>query len=158
MSPQFFLDTAVLRRQRRVILSALSSYLPAAAIMISLTTWVAARNDGAWPAILIGLAAVQLSYFAFVCLYQTFATERMLRRAGTPAGTLTITASGADDGLRSWAWADVERVRAYRTSVSHLRIYRRRTGMRRRVVPWRSTVYGVRLDELIAAIDPFVPV
>jgi len=158
MSPQFFLDTAVLRRQRRVILSALSSYVPGAAIMISLTTWVASRNVGTWPAMLIGLAAVQVSYFAFVCLYEAIATERMLRRAGTPTGRLTITASGADDGLRSWAWAEVERVRAYRTSVPHLRIYKRRTGLRRRVGPCRSTVYGVGLDELIAAVDPFVPV
>ncbi|HEX7993235.1 MAG TPA: hypothetical protein VF506_04885 [Streptosporangiaceae bacterium] len=158
MSPQFSLDAAVLRRQRRVILSALSSYLPAAAIMISLTAWVAARNDGAWPPILIGLATVQVCYFAVVCIYQAIGTERMLRRAGTPAGRLTLTGSGADDGQRSWAWPDVERVRAYRTSVPHLRIYMRRTGLRRRVVPCRSTVYGVGVDELIAAFEPFVPI
>jgi hypothetical protein len=82
----------------------------------------------------------------------------MLRRAGTPAGRLTITASGGDDGQRSWAWADVERVRAYRTSVPHLRMYKRWTGLRRRVVRCRSAVYGVALDELIAAVEPFVPV
>lgn len=158
MSTQLALDTAVLRRQQRVILSALFSYLPAAAIVIGLTVWVASRNNVTWPAILIGLAAVQVAYFAFVCGYQAIATARMLRRAGTPAGWLTITASGADDGRHSWAWADVERVRAYRTSAAHLRVYKHRTGLRRRVVPCRSTVYGVGLDHLIAAFEPFVPV
>src|SRR5262245_35178943 len=158
MSPQFSLDTAVLRRQRRVILSALYAYLPAAVIMISLIVWVASRNDGAWPAILIGLATVQVSCFAVACAYQAIGTGRMLRRAGTPAGSLAVAESGADDGRRSWAWSDVERVRAYRTSVPHLRIYLRQTGLRRRVLACRSTVYGVGLDELIAAFEPFVPV
>ncbi len=158
MSPQFSLDTAVLRRQRRVILSALYAYLPAAVIMISLTAWIASRNDGVWPAILIGLATVQVSWFAVACGYQAIGTGRMLRCAGTPAGRLAITESGADDGRRSWAWSEVERVRAYRTSVPHLRIYLRQTGLHRRVQACRSTVYGVGLDELIAAFEPFVPV
>ena len=158
MSRQFALDTAVLRRQRRVIFFALFSYLPGGAVMIGLTAWAASRTDGAWPAILIGLAAVQVCYFAFVCIFQAIAAERMLRRAGTPAGRLTVTASGADDGRRLWAWADVERVRAYRTSVPHLRVYKRRRGLARRVVACRSTIYGVGLDELIAAFDPFVPI
>ncbi|MGN6792133.1 MAG: hypothetical protein ACTHJW_07055 [Streptosporangiaceae bacterium] len=160
MSPQFVLDTAVLRRQRRVILFALITYPPGAVIMIGLTAWIA--RDGALPAIVIGLSAAQVCYFAFICGYQAIATERMLRRAGTAAGELALTESGANDGRRSWAWADVERVRAYRTSVPQLRVYLRRTGpfawLRRRVVACRSTSYGVGLDELIAAFEPFVPV
>ena len=126
--------------------------------MIGLTVWFASDNDGTWAAILLGLAAVQVCYFALVCGYQVITTQRMLRRAGTPPGKLTITTSGADDGQHSWAWADVERVRAYRTSVPHLRIYLHRSGLRRRVVPCRSTVYGVGLDDLIAAFEPFVAV
>jgi hypothetical protein len=155
-----FLETAVLVQDGDFVLfeNVATHGLSAAAIMISLTTWVASRNDGTWPAILIGLAAVRVSYFAFVCLCQAIATERMLRRAGTPAGRLTITASCGDDGQRSWAWADVERVRACRTSVPHLRMYKRWTGLRRRVVRCRSAAYGVALDELIAAVEPFVPV
>lgn len=158
MGAQFTLDTEVLRQQQRVIVRALSAYLPAAVIMLGLTAWVA--GDGAWPAIVVGVCAVQVCYFAFVCAFQAIATRRMLHRAGTAAGRLTLTGSGADDGQRAWAWADVQRVRAYRTSVPHLRVYL--TGplprLRRRVVACRSTIYGVGLDELIAAFEPFTAV
>jgi hypothetical protein len=168
---QFALDTAVLRRKRRTILLALAAYLPGAAIMIALTAWVA--GEVALPAVVIGLSTIQVSYFAFVCAFQAIATEQMLRRSATAAGRLALTASGADDGLRTWAWADVKRVRAYRTSTPHLRVYLRRTGagragqprtgplwtrLRRRVIACSSTVYGVGLDELIAAFEPYVPV
>jgi len=152
MSAPFALDAAVLRRRRRVILLALIVYLPGAVILIGLTAWAVSRGTG--PAILIGLSAIQVCCFAFICACQAIETERMLRRAGTPAGRLTLTATGADDGQRGWNWADVERVRAYRTSVPHLRVYLR---MRGRVV-CRNTIYGVGLDELIAAFEPFGPV
>jgi hypothetical protein len=152
VSAQFVLDAAVLRRQRRVILLALISYLPGAGILIGLTSWAAPHGTAA--AILIGLSAVQACYFALMCAYQAIETQRMLRRAGSPAGRLTLTATSADDGQRSWDWAEVERVRAYRTSVPHLRVYLR---TRRRVV-CRSTIYGVGIDELITAFEPFGPV
>ncbi|MDR2985968.1 MAG: hypothetical protein LBV34_14120 [Nocardiopsaceae bacterium] len=186
MSAQFALDTAVLRRQRRTIFLALAAYLPGAAITIGLTAWVA--GSGALPAIVIGLSAVQVSWFASVCAFQAIATERMLRRSATPAGRLALTASGGDNGRRQWAWADVKRVRAYRTSTPHLRIYLRQarpalkdpavtdpaqtdpaqtdpgpsvtswTGLRRRVIACQSAVYGAGLDELIMAFERYVPV
>ena len=172
MDSQFALDSAALRRQRRVLLLALAAYLPGALVLIVLTVWAASRADDEWLAVLIGLSALQVSYLAFACGYQVLTTRRLLARAGTRAGHLTVGAAGVSDGERSWAWPDVTHVRAYRTSIPHLRVRLRGASLRGRrllaarppgqgscrTITFRSGSYGVGIDDLIAAFAPFAQV
>ncbi len=140
------------------MLRALIAYVTASLVLAALTAWAAARAGGSWLAVLIGLSAAQVTFYAVLCIVQTRSIGAMLRLAGTEAGQLIITSTGGDDGQRSWAWADAEKVRAHRTSIPHLRVHLRRGSRRRRVFACPSTVYGIDLDELIAAIEPFMPV
>src|SRR5262249_21618850 len=145
----FELSESVLRSQRLVLLAALACYLPGGLIMNAAATWAAAGPASAIAIALIAVSTVQVDYYVLVVIVQLWLASRERRRAGTPAGRLTLNIDGMDDGLRPIAWHQVTRVRVRRDRVAHVAVtWRRRRRSRRRILPLRPAWYNVSLDAM----------
>lgn len=155
----FELNKAILRSQRRVLRLALACYLAGGLAVTAVAVWAVIRPASVIAAGLISISAVQVDYYVVVVIVQLWLVGRDLRRAGAPAGRLTLDRDGLDDGRRRVAWDQVTRVRGRRDRVPHVAVtWRRAVRSRRRTIALRPAWYSVSLDAMAEAFERFVPI